>query len=104
MAGTLVTRTLVGARALRKLPYARLVALAELLILAREHVIRLEPDERRRLVELVRLSRFHPGGLTQRERREFTALLAKAEPQLFLNRAAQKMTGVPIPRKRRDKR
>jgi hypothetical protein len=103
MAGALVTRTLTGARALRGLPIARLMALAEVVVLAREHVSKLSPAERRRLVELVKLGRLTRGKLSRRERRELNELLAKTEPRLFLNRATQKVTGVPIPRRGRDK-
>lgn len=104
MAGTLVTRTLDRTRALRKLPVARLVAVAELVLLVRDHVNKLEPQERRRLMELVKLGRFHRAELTQRERRELTHLLAKTEPRLFMNRAVQKVTGVPVQRRGRDRR
>jgi hypothetical protein len=104
MPGSLVTRTLSGARVLRRLPVARLLALADVIVLAREHLNKLEPHERRRLVELAKMGRFHRGQLTRRERRELTDLLAKTEPRMFLNRAAQKVTGVPIPRQGRGRR
>ena len=102
MPGPLVTRTITSARALRRLPVARLLAVADVLVLAREHFNKLEPHERRRLVEIVKLGRFHRGHLTRRERRELSDLLAKTEPKTFLNRAAQKVTGVPVPK--RDRR
>lgn len=101
MASALVTRTLTGARAVRRLPVARLLALADVIVLAREHLNKLEPDERRRLVELVKLGRLTRGQLSRRERRELNELLAKTEPKLFLNRAVQKVAGVPIPRRAR---
>ena len=104
MPGSLINRTLSSARALRQVPLARLLAVAEVIVLAREHLSKLEPHERRRLVELVKLGRFHRGQLTRRERRELSELLAKTEPRLFLNRAAQKVTGVPIPRRGSERR
>lgn len=96
MPGPLITRTVTSARALRKLPIARLLAVADVMVLAREHFNKLEPSERHRLVELVKLGRFHRGQLTRRERRELSDLLAKTEPKVFLNRAAEKVTGVPL--------
>ncbi len=102
MSGPLVNRTITSARALRKVPLARLLAVADVIVLAREHFNKLEPSERRRLVELVKLGRFHRGQLTRRERRELSDLVAKTEPKTFLNRAAEKVTGVPLPK--RDKR
>ena len=104
MAGTLVTRTLDRTRALRKLPVGRLVVLAELVLLVRDHVNKLEPHERRRLVELAKIARFQRGNLTGRERRELTDLLAKTEPRAFVNRAVAKSAGVPIPRRGRSRR
>lgn len=96
MSGLLISRTLDRARVLRKVPLVRLVALAELIVLANEHVHKLEPQERRRLLELVRRGRARPGNLSARERRELSALLAKAEPKQFVSRAAVKITGIPL--------
>lgn len=103
MAGGLVSRTLGSAGALRRLPAARVIALAELVVLVREHMSKLEPQERRRLAELVRRGRGRPSSLSARERRELTGLLAKTEPRLFLNRAVQKVTGVPVPKRGRGR-
>src|SRR6202035_5130005 len=99
MASPLVTRTLTGARAVRRLPVARLLALADVIVLAREHLNKLEPDERRRLVELVKIGRLTRGHLSRRERGELNELVNKTEPKRFLNRAVQKVAGVPIPRR-----
>jgi hypothetical protein len=83
---------LVGA--VRRVPVARLVALGELLLLAREHIMRLEPDERRRVLELVRRGRGRPSRLTPRERRELARLVAKAEPRLFAHAAVRKLNPI----------
>jgi hypothetical protein len=96
MSGHLVSRTLTRVRVLRKLPLVRVVAVAEVVILANEHVHKLEPQERRRLIELVKRGRARPSHLSARERRELTALLAKAEPKQFVSRAMEKITGVPV--------
>ena len=90
-----------GASLLKRLPGARLLAAAELIALARQHVAKLDPHERRRVVELLRTARGRPGNLTQRQRRELAELVAKAEPRLFVSGAMQKLTGVPLPNQKR---
>jgi hypothetical protein len=80
-------------RALRKLPAARLIVLGELLVLAREHLHRLEPQERRRVFELVRRGRGRPSNLSDRDRRELARLIEKAEPREFLGSAAKRLVG-----------
>jgi hypothetical protein len=82
---------------LRRLPVLKLLAIAEIALLAREHVGKLEPDERRRLVQLVRLGRGRRRALTPEEREELRALVAKTEPRLFIGVAADKLSPVPIP-------
>lgn len=104
MANPLITRTLARTGALRRLPVARLVAVAEIVVLAREHFNKLEPHERRRLVELVRHGRGRPTNLSAKERRELGSLLAKVEPRAFVQSAAARVTGVTIGGKRRGKR
>jgi hypothetical protein len=75
----------------------RLLAAAEVLMLARRHVARLEPAERRRLVELVREGRGRRANLTPAQRDELADLVAKAEPRQFLAEAANKFSPVRIP-------
>lgn len=87
---------------LRRLPAARLLAAAELLVLAREHLSKLEPHERRRIAELVRRTRGRPSTLSARERRELSALVQKAEPRAFVQGAVKRITGVSPKRPRRD--
>ena len=78
----------------RRLPVARLVVLAEIAMLAGEHVGRLEPRERRRVLELLRRGRLRPSNLTQRERAELAMLVAKAEPKLFARSVAKKFSPI----------
>jgi hypothetical protein len=92
-----LTKSVARIGVLKKIPVARMLVLAELLVLLREHMSKLEPHERRRLLELVRRGRGRPSSLSARERRELSALLAKAEPRAFVNLAAQKVTGIPVP-------
>ena len=90
---------------LRHVPAARLLAAGELLMLAREHISKLQPHERRRVVELLRRARGRPRNLSRRERHELAELVEKAEPRLFMGEAVKKLTGVPLPgRQHRDKR
>jgi hypothetical protein len=84
---------------LKRLPLFKLLAVAEIAFLARDHVSRLTPEERRRALELVKLGRGRTGNLTAREREELAALVAKAEPRLFAGLAADKLSPVPLPKR-----
>jgi hypothetical protein len=84
---------------LRRLPVLKLLAVAEIAILARNHVTRLDPDERHRLVELVRKGRGRATRLTEDERDELHRLVAKTEPRLFVGLSADKLSPVPLPRR-----
>jgi hypothetical protein len=87
-----------GARVLGRVPVGRVLAAAELVALARQHLAKLEPSERRRVLELLRAARGRPANLSQRQRRELSALIAKAEPGAFVSGAIEKVTGVPLRR------
>jgi len=82
---------------LRRLPVMRLLAIGEVLLLAKAHLDRLEPDERRRLVLLLREGRLRRSRLTPRQRGELERLIAKAAPREFFGQAAQKLSPVPLP-------
>lgn len=82
---------------LKKIPAAKLIVVAEVVLLARQHVLKLEPQERRRIVELVRRGHGLPSHLSERERRELVRLLEKVEPREFV-RSAMRQAGVPLPR------
>jgi hypothetical protein len=79
------------------LPAGRLIVVGELLLLAREHLAKLEPEERRRIVELVRHGRGRARNLSDRERRELERLIEKAEPREFLGNAVKRVVGFGIP-------
>jgi hypothetical protein len=89
-------RTLAKAGALRKLPVARLLAVAELAMLAREHIVKLEPHERRRLRELVVHGHGRPSNLSERERSELAMLVAKMDPKLFARTALKKLNPIKL--------
>ena len=80
--------------AVKGIPVARLIVLGELLLLVREHLLKLEPQERRRVVELVRRGHGRPSHLSERDRRELHRLIEKAEPRLFMGTAVKRVVGV----------
>lgn len=82
---------------LKRLPMFKLLALAEVALLARDHLNRLEPHERRRLVELLREGRGRGSNLPAAQREELAGLVAKAEPRLFAGMVADKLSPVPLP-------
>jgi hypothetical protein len=84
---------------LRRLPVVKLLAIAEIAVLAHEHVTKLDRRERRRLVELLRLGRLRTSALTPKQRDELAKLVAKAEPRLFAGLAADKLSPVPLPKR-----
>lgn len=84
---------------LKRLPLARIVILAEVAMLAKDHFERLTPTERRRLVVLVRQTKGRPSSLSDRQRHELEKLIAKIEPKVFASQAVEKFS--PIPTKRR---
>jgi hypothetical protein len=84
---------------LKRLPVLKLLAIGEIAVLARSHVRKLEPEERRRLVELIRAGRGRPRNLSERDRDELGRLVAKAEPRLFAGSVADALSPVPLPRR-----
>src|SRR4051794_18331596 len=106
MAGRIATHALTHGVSripgLRRLPVLKLLAIGEIALLARAHAQKLEPAERRRLVELLRQGRGRPSNLSPGERDELQRLVAKAEPRLFAGAAADKLSPVPLPRLLRE--
>lgn len=82
---------------LRRVPVVRLLSAAEVAVLARDHLQRLSPAERRRLLHLVRVGRGRRARLTDRERDELEALVAKLEARRFVGDAVDKLSPVPLP-------
>ena len=81
--------------AVRRIPVLKLVAAAELAIVARRHVQRLTPKERRRLLELIA----RPHRLTASERNELKRLVDKLQPRAFAGTAAEKLSPVRLPKR-----
>jgi hypothetical protein len=75
----------------------RLVALAEIALIARDHMGRLEPHERRRVLQLLRIGRGRPQKLSDAEREELRQLVEKAEPRLFAGEIASRLSPVKLP-------
>jgi hypothetical protein len=84
---------------LRAIPLARLLVAAEIALLAHDHIAQLDAQERRRIVQLLRKGHGRPRNLTESERDELAALVAKAEPRLFVGHAAQRFSPVPLPKR-----
>ena len=81
---------------LRRLPFFKILTIAEVALLARRHLGRLDPADRRRLAALVR----HGHHLAPDERRELRELVMKLEPRAFAVHAADRFSPVPLPKKR----
>ena len=82
-------------RAAKQVPLFKVVTIAQIAMLARQHFQTLSPAERRRLVELVRRSR----GLSEPERVELRELTAKLDPKAFAGAAADRLSPFPLPRR-----
>jgi hypothetical protein len=69
---------------LRQIPWLRVLAIAQLALIARRHLTLLEPEERLRLARLVRDSKGRPRrNLSGSEREELLRLVRKLEPGAF---------------------
>jgi hypothetical protein len=84
---------------LKRLPVLKLLALAEIGLIARDHFTHLDPWERRRLVALVRKGKGRTSALSPGERDELAGLAAKLEPRRFAGLAADRLSPVPLPRR-----
>ena len=84
---------------LKRLPVLKVLAIGEIALLARDHVSLLEPDERRRLLGLVRKGKGRTRNLSEHDREELALLVAKAEPRRFAGLVADKLSPVPLPKR-----
>jgi hypothetical protein len=78
-----------------RLPFFKLLAIAQIALLVRRHLRNLTPMEMRRMGELVR--RGHR--LDRDERTELRSLVAKLEPGAFAFAAADRVSPVRLPRR-----
>jgi hypothetical protein len=86
-------------RLLRGVPLVALLSAAEVAMIAKDHLAKLDSDERRRLLALVGRARGRPGSLSEVERDELGVLVAKLEPRLFVGSAADRLSPVPVPKR-----
>jgi hypothetical protein len=79
---------------IKKLPFFKILAAAQVALLARRHLRGLTREDKWRLVELARRGT----KLTPAERTELRGLVAKMEPRAFALGAADRFSPVPLPR------
>ena len=78
-------------------PVARLLLVAELVILAQRHLGKLDSAQRLRLFSLLVRARGRPRSLTAAERYEVVYLVARLEPRLLLGTALRRVIPLPLP-------
>lgn len=94
----LLTHTPVK-RLARGVPVVGLLSAAEIARLAKDHIAMLQPAERRRLLALAAKARRGTGALSERERAELHAIVAKLQPRQFVGSAADRLSPVPLPKR-----
>ena len=77
---------------LRRLPFFKLFAIAQTVLLARRHLLQLDRHDRRRLRDLVRRG----PTMSRAERDELAKLLAKMQPAAFAAATADRFSPVPL--------
>jgi hypothetical protein len=86
-------------RLTRGVPVIALLSAFEVARLAGAHLKRLDAGDRRRLFALVAAARRGPRALSEGERSELAALVAKLEPRAFFGSAAARLSPVPVPKR-----
>jgi hypothetical protein len=79
----------------RRIPLFKILAIIQVAMLARRHLVALTPMERRRLAELAR----HGHHLSAAERHELLDLAMKLEPRAFAASAADHLSPFPLPKR-----
>jgi hypothetical protein len=90
-----IAKRAVAGRVAKRLPMFKVLSIAQVALLGRRHLQRLEPGEARRITELVRRGRH----LSEPEKEELRILTAKLEPRAFAAAAADHLSPVPLPRR-----
>ena len=96
---SLIQQTAGKVPGLKRIPVAKLLVIGEVALIARAHVERLNPDERRRFLMLMGRAHGRRRNMSDREQAEFAALAAKLEPRLFAGLVADRFSPVPLPRR-----
>jgi hypothetical protein len=78
-----------------RLPFFKILAVAQVALLARRHLKALTPMERRRMRELA----LQAHKLQPHERQELIDLAMKLEPRAFAGSVANRMSPVPLPKR-----
>jgi len=76
----------------KRIPFFKLLAIAQTVLLARRHLMQLDRHDRRRLRELVTRG----AAMSRAERDELARLLAKMEPAAFAAATADRFSPVPL--------
>jgi hypothetical protein len=84
---------------LRRVPVVQVLTVAELALVTRDHLMRLSPHERRRLMTLVRVGHGRRARLTDEERLELEDIVFKLAPRQLVGEAVSKLSPVPLPRR-----
>lgn len=93
-----LTRT-PAKRLARGVPVLALLSALDAAKLARRHLMKLSPAERRRLLALAAKARGGADGFNEPERAELDALVAKLEPRALVGAAADRLSPVPLPKR-----
>jgi hypothetical protein len=80
----------------RRMPFFKLLAVGQTVLLARRHLLQLDGDDRRRLRELMMRGK----AMNAAERDELRRLLSKLEPTAFAFATADAFSPFPIPGRR----
>jgi hypothetical protein len=86
-------------RLARGLPVVALLSVVEIASAAGEHLAKLDPVQRRRLITLLGKARGGRASLNAVERRELAELAFTLEPRRFAGSAADKLSPVWLPRR-----
>jgi hypothetical protein len=82
----------------KRLPWFKVLALAQILLLAQRHVQLLEPRDRRRFAELAGRA-LRERRLKERDRDELASLLRRMEPRAFAGGAVDRLSPLPLPQR-----
>jgi hypothetical protein len=98
-----VLRFLLKRSAIKRLahgfPVVWLLLAAEVALMARGHLAKLNAPQRRRLLALVRQARGRPSSLSNAERQELAELVQTLEPRLLIGSAVRRLSPVPVPKR-----
>jgi hypothetical protein len=83
----------------RHVPVLKLLVAAEIAMMAHDHLTKLSPAERRRLLELVRIGHGRRRNLSDEQREELAELISRMEPRLLFGRALNRFSPVNLPQR-----